>query len=249
MRKRVCDWFNREGAIRFERGEDLDSHLDQCAACREAHDEYIGMVALLPLAHAESTDQARDLARRVRLAIAAALAALLCFFTGRRAALAAPGGWHAAPMGPLLASCIAVGLALGTCGLLQQDHVARTPSASSMQSGPALEIVEAPSAATTSQATPVSPAPAVTERPAPRAAAVAVREAIAPASRRIPSRPRFATSPAARSVQDQIDSASESSAKAALGNSATLSGGSMVRSLIFHGLGADFRTVYPKLLQ
>ncbi len=211
MRKRPCNWFDREGALRIERGEDPHPHLDECPTCREAHDEYLGLVELLPFAHAESGEQARDLARRVRLAIAAALAALLCFFTGRRAAFAASSGGAAATNRLLFAQGVTIGLALGAsgllaCGLSQRDSVEHPPFTSSVQSAQVLAIVEAPAETTTPRTTPVSPAPAATERPTPRMAAVAVKKASAPASLAIPPQPSSAAPQAAHSRSAVVQS-------------------------------------------
>ena len=215
MRKRACDWFDREGALRIERGEEPHSHLEGCLACSEAHDEYLGLVMLLPLAHAESAEQGRDLARRVRLAIASALATLLCFFTGQRATLAAASGGRSAPLGPLLAPCVAVVIAIGTGGLFERECVERFASASSAHSAPAPAIVDSLAGVATS---PVLSASPTTEQPSvPRSVTVPVRSVpapAAPATPALPPRPALAATPAVRSHPDPIDPAPAPSAKA-----------------------------------
>lgn len=68
---RTCDWFDREGAARIERGEEPHPHLDECRACRRGHDEYLGLVEVLPRAYAAE----RELVRRIRVAISDVLGA------------------------------------------------------------------------------------------------------------------------------------------------------------------------------
>lgn len=108
---RTCDWFDREGALRIERGEEPDPHLDQCRACQDAHDQYLGLVELLPRAHGGD----RRVARRIRLAISGVLGGVFCFFTGRSAAFAA-SGVSAVPPVTLLLRWTALGIVSGLSG-------------------------------------------------------------------------------------------------------------------------------------